>query len=143
MPKARSFFGIFRAAPQQRARRLRDIQAIFCRRCHQPSRAPLASIRPGRLGRETSVKFCAKYIFWTNTCARPGKGHSGPAICAFNEYMAYQRYSASSCTAWAHDLVLLLIPSGAGHSVAMVVCLNKVNDPRYQLTREHNTPSDG
>jgi hypothetical protein len=28
----------------------------------------------------------------------------------------------------------------AGHSVAMVVCLNKVDDPRYQLTTEHNTP---
>jgi len=45
MPKARSFFGIFRATPQQRARRFCDIQAI-----HQLRRSPLAKNKLGAAG---------------------------------------------------------------------------------------------
>jgi hypothetical protein len=39
--------GVLISCRERRARRA-DVQAVFCRRRHQPSRPPLAKIRPGR-----------------------------------------------------------------------------------------------
>jgi hypothetical protein len=56
-------------------------------------------------------------IFWTTRCGWPGEGFGGPAICALTSTWP-TKSSASSCTVWAHALVLLLMSFSAPQALA-------------------------